>query len=260
MTVTLPPAWRVLDRVAEQVDGRLQEHVFVGQNAQIERAELGGEANLLLFGRGFQHADRLGQLFVERQGRLVDPHHAGLDAGQIEQVLDQSLQAIGLAVDDSQEFLARLFIFGFAVGEQFDIGPDARQGGLHLVTDRGDEFGISLLDRLQVADVGQHRDGTVARMIRVASGPFLLRSQCAAGNAIPVRVSFAIRQREFAAALRRGFAAASFGQQTDQIFAAFELFQGRMRVAAAWKIEQSFGTGIGQHDLAKRVDGDHGIL
>ncbi len=101
------------------------------------------------------------QQFVERPLLFADADHAGLDPGQVQQVVDQPLQPIGLAVDDARELFAGRLVLGVAVGQQFHVGLDAGQGRLHLVADRGDELGVSLLQRLLVADVAEHGHGAL---------------------------------------------------------------------------------------------------
>ena len=126
-SVTRPPSGVYLTALDKQVDRRLQQHVAVGQHAQVHRAQVADELDLLGFGRRLDHAERLFQHLVERAGLLADLDHAGLDAGQVQQVLDQPLQAVGLAVDDAEELLAGLLVLGLAVGQQLDVGLDAGQ-------------------------------------------------------------------------------------------------------------------------------------
>ena len=220
--MTLPPLLRVLHGVGEQVDRRLQQHVAIGQHAQVQRAELAGQRDLLLLGRRLHDADRLVQQLVERQRRLVDRHDARLDPRQVQQVVDQPLQAVGLAVDDAQELLAGRVVVGFAIDEQLDIGPNAGQRRLHLVADRRDELRVPLLNRLLAGDIGQHGHGAVRRGRGRSRLLLLAAGQRAAGDAIPVLLAVLVGQRHFAAALRRGAAAARLAEQADELLAARE--------------------------------------
>ncbi len=103
------------------------------------------EANLLGLGRRLHDAQCLFQQFIERAGLFADLHDTGFDASQIEQVVHQPLQSIGLLVDDVEEFVALGLVLGVAIGQQFDVRLDGSQRRLHFVAGGRHEFGVAPL-------------------------------------------------------------------------------------------------------------------
>ena len=87
---------------------------------------------------------------------LRNVHHAGFDPSDIQQIVDQPVQPIGLDADHAQEFFASVRVVGIAVGEQFDIRFDSGQRRFHFVADRGDELGIALLTGFRLGRVAEH--------------------------------------------------------------------------------------------------------
>jgi hypothetical protein len=72
----------------------------------------------------------------------------GLDAAELEQVVDERGEAVGLALDRGQVPLDRLGVVHDPVVQGFDHGPDARQRGAQVVRHPGDELAPRPLDPL----------------------------------------------------------------------------------------------------------------
>ena len=89
-----------------------------------------------------------------------DDHAAGLDFGQVEQVVDQVEQALAGA-EDVADVAAGLGVVGGGVLEQFGEAEDGVEGGAELVADVGEELVLEAVGLVegdvafgQLADLG----------------------------------------------------------------------------------------------------------
>ena len=101
-------------------DARVVEHVPL----QPDTLALGRHAGV---GQGVR--DELG----EGDRLEAEAQSVGLDAAQLEQVVDKPGEAVGFALDRGEVALDRLGIVDDAVVQRLDYGPDARQRGAQIV-------------------------------------------------------------------------------------------------------------------------------
>ena len=100
------------------------------------------------------HLDRFFHDHHQALRLLVDFHQAGLDAADVQNVVDEAPEAVGLVLDDVVELALGLLVVCLAVDQEFDVRLDARQRRAQLVADAGDE-GV-----LGAVDLGEVRNGT----------------------------------------------------------------------------------------------------
>ena len=101
------PDERVLHRVGEQVDDDLLPHPRIDVGRLLQRRAVHGQPQPGALGGGPEDA---GQLGGERGDVGLHPHghrSAGLDAGEVEQVVDQPLQALPVAQGQAELLLHR---------------------------------------------------------------------------------------------------------------------------------------------------------
>ncbi len=151
---------RKLDRIGEQVGEDLEQAIGVGGNLHlrgvVDELHAGGIGHRLHVFDGLLHD--FGQLHGAEGERLA----SALDSLQVENVVDQAHQAVGVGDGDAQQ-IGGLFV-GLAEnagGEQSQRPADGGERRAQFVTDRGDELVLELVQGIALADVAEaeHRAG-----------------------------------------------------------------------------------------------------
>ena len=214
----------------------------------------------LLAAAGSTDAKRFFQHVVQRLAALGYADHAGLDASQVEQVVDEPLQPIGLVADHAEKFAARGLVVGVAVDQQLGIGFDAGQRRFHFVAKGRYELGVALLDGFLSADVAEHGDGPLRFGDGLAAATVVQRN-VAGRDVVPARRAVGPGDFDFKVPLSKGLAAASFRQQLHQLLAVQQLFQSTVFGAAGLQLQlkELFGAGVGQDQLVVAVHRDDRI-
>jgi hypothetical protein len=154
-----------LDGVVQEVDQDLRQPVAVGADGR----EIGRHVHLERLPPGLggraHHSDGLGGRLRRRDRQEVEPGASLLHGGEIEQVLDEQPQPLGVTVDDPDEFGGARLIGEAAVQERLGVSLDGRERGAQLVRHVGDEFAARLLQALQLGDVVEHRDRSDHRAV-----------------------------------------------------------------------------------------------
>ena len=157
----LPAVGRVLDRVAEQVGDHLRDAVRVALD---HRPALGVADDDVTGARG---ACAVGGVFEQRgQVRLlqVQRQPAGLDAVQVEHVVDHAVETVGVLVDVAGVALG-LVEGHVLVADHLAETRDADQRGAELMAHQRDELALQPVEALQARQV--RRGGLVRRMLGV---------------------------------------------------------------------------------------------
>ena len=89
---------------------------------------------------------------------LVDLHQAGFNARNIQNVVNQSAEAVGLVLDDLIKLMRGFFVIGLTIDQHFHVGLDAGERRAELVADAGDEVVLQLGDFLFPRHVVEHRN------------------------------------------------------------------------------------------------------
>ena len=101
-------------------------------------------------------------------GLGVERELPGLEPGQVEQVLDQALEAAGLAPDDAH---GPGDVVGGAVGDGVGVAPDRRQRGAQLVGHRQQELALETPGPTEVLAQGVDGLGQLRELGVVAARP-----------------------------------------------------------------------------------------
>ena len=83
----------------------------------------------------------------------------GLDTRDIQQIVDQNVQALGVVLDDLEEMV--LFLIkraGCAHHQDIHIALDGGHGGAQLMTNGGHKLGLQAIDLNLVRDVAENGD------------------------------------------------------------------------------------------------------
>ncbi len=141
----VPPRWRPpavgeLERVRQQVGEDLRGAVGIGPQHQPAVRMVEREAQALALHLVLEERLRLVEQAPDRNRRQVDLEPAGLDLGQVEDVVDDGEQVLRRLVRDLQELLLFGGIADRAVHDQAQEAEDGRQGGAQLVRGVGQEL------------------------------------------------------------------------------------------------------------------------
>ena len=153
-SVTTPPIGRELDRVREQVGQRLHDAVGVGPHHALDLGQ--AEVDRRRVGERHHDAQGLGDERGDVAALLVQHDGARLDALDVEDVVDQPDQAVGVLdrdVDHPPPALRELA--DGAAGEQPERAADRRQRGAQLVAHDGHELVLHPVDLAPVGDVAE---------------------------------------------------------------------------------------------------------
>ena len=150
---------RELDGIRDQIDDHLQDAVGIDQ--QLRGRGLHGDPDAGAIGHRLH---RLGGL-LEQLGDLhrlaAQLHAARLHLLQIEDVVDQPAEAVGVGERDVEHALPlRRGIAQQARAEEADGAADGGEWCAQLVADGGDEFVLHALDHQPLADVAEGDDDT----------------------------------------------------------------------------------------------------
>ena len=154
------PGGAVLDRVVDQVRQHLLERALIG----LDRLHAGRDVRRELdpFPLGALAKQAEDQVRDDREIDLLplQLELVRLEARQLEEILDQVLQALRVSDDDVGEPLGRLRIWVLERGvtERLGGGADGGDGGPQLVRDVGDEVAAQRLESAQIGHVDEHRE------------------------------------------------------------------------------------------------------
>ena len=126
-------------------------------------------------GRALAHGDEVDLLDVERE-------RARLEAGEVEQVADQPLQAPGLGEHDLERRLLLVLAVDHAVRDRLHVPLDRRQRRAQLVRDAHQEVALVLARLLQLARhllEAQRQLAELVRALRASDARRSRRARCA---------------------------------------------------------------------------------
>ena len=146
--IYLAPGPVVLDRVGQQVQKHLFQAYVVGHDG--EAAEIGFieiDRNVVVLRQRYDPVHAVGQHLSERNRLQRYPGISGLDAGQIQDLVDQRHQVSAGAVDLGG--IGQMLLVEFAiVDKQLRKTEDRIQRRAQLVAHTGEEFGFGLVGLL----------------------------------------------------------------------------------------------------------------
>jgi hypothetical protein len=105
------------------------------------------DANPFQVGMGPSRGDRVGGHLGEADRAAVELERAAVDTGELEQVVHQSGEPLGVAPDLGVVALHRLRLGHHPVVERLGHRPDGRQRAAQVVGDPGDELAAGGLQR-----------------------------------------------------------------------------------------------------------------
>ncbi|EAU64887.1 hypothetical protein STIAU_5392 [Stigmatella aurantiaca DW4/3-1] len=158
-----PPTGRgVFDGVVEQVEEHLLDGPLIAPGAQVRR-HMQLQANVLALGLRFDRVGGPGGR--DREGHVGEPelHLARFEPGQLQQVLDELGEALGLAVDDLHHLGGHGGVLQGPGLKCLRIAADGGDGGAQLVGDVGHEVLAHIFQPAQFGDVIE--DGGAARQV-----------------------------------------------------------------------------------------------
>ena len=131
-----------LQRVGQQVEDHLLPHVAVEVDGFVQRRTVHDEVQARPVDGRAEHAGQLGGDGRQVDGLVARLHAARLDAGEVEQRVDQLGQPQPVAVDHLQ-LLSHRLVHPVGPAAQFGERPeDQRERGAELVADVGEERGL----------------------------------------------------------------------------------------------------------------------
>ena len=140
-----------LDRVGEEVVQDLHEPDFVGLQGGDVRVDLRLQENLLLQRLELEVAGRGADEDLEIDGPELQRHAIGLDLGEVEDVVDQLEEVLGIPHDAPQGVLLLVRDLAEGAGEHEVAEADDRvERGAKLVGHLGEEVGLGLVHPNQV--------------------------------------------------------------------------------------------------------------
>lgn len=152
--VDLGAGWGELDRVRDEVGEGLQDAVGVGPDVDALRVE--GDAELGFGGSGLLEAGGTAEEVVGGAHGVVELGFAGADAFELEDVVDEADETVGVAGGDV-EHLLELFGAGGegAAGDEAEGGAEGGERGAELVGDGGDELVFHTVEGAALGGVGE---------------------------------------------------------------------------------------------------------
>ena len=164
---------RVEVRVRDEVRHDLADPRRVGERRRARVVDLQLEALALGLQARLDHRRDLRDGLAQVDAARVDLELAGLDAGDVEQVVDELGEPVGRLqrdVDELELALGEVLVVGRL--EQLDEALDRRQRAAQLVRRGGDEVALGLLQARALGDVAQrpHDAAVGARQARGGDG------------------------------------------------------------------------------------------
>ena len=130
-----------LDRVADQVEQDLAELAAVALHRVGQRGiDLGHQREPAHRGARALHREDVVYRVAQAERHVVDVHAAGLDAGEVEHVLEQLEQQYGRGAH--LRLILRALGGGAGVLDELEQAEDARERGAQLVADGAEEGGL----------------------------------------------------------------------------------------------------------------------
>ena len=158
-------------RIAQQVEQDLAQPLGVSADV-LGHPALGLQLKAQVLGRSLRrhHVHQIVQKLPHRQRRRVQPQPASLDARQIEQAIDQTVQVLAAAVDSGHR-AARRVAQAAVLEQDLGITQDAVERGAQLMGDASDITRLGLVGGFSLVL------GGLQRGVGAAVGNDLLRQQ-----------------------------------------------------------------------------------
>ena len=150
----------VFNGVVHEVGEDLVEAVGISLGG--ERREFVDEFDVAIFGLGLEMGEDAVGKGAEFDGLELEFQAAAFEGGNGEEVLDEEVQAMGVALDDFEEALGDFGVVAGAVEEGFDVAFDEGERGAEFVRDVGDEFLALALELFEAGEVAEDEDGAFA--------------------------------------------------------------------------------------------------
>jgi hypothetical protein len=146
---------RVADRVRHQVDDDLVDLVGVGRD-RADRQDRGLDGLVLAIGQRPQLGDRVGGDGAQLDLRAGQARAAGLEAREVEHLVDQPLEPVGVALERRHRaILGVVERPELSFDQQIEVADDRHQRRAQLVGDDRDELGLQLALTLELGVLAQ---------------------------------------------------------------------------------------------------------
>src|SRR5574341_2075658 len=116
------------------------------------------QLNLLLGGLRLVDGDRSVHHLGQADRPAMERDLAELEVGEVEQVVQEAIEALGVLVDYLQKRTRVLPILEPSFQEGLKVSLDRREGGAELMGDIGHELGPDRFEAAQLGDIVQHQD------------------------------------------------------------------------------------------------------
>ncbi|EXI88899.1 MAG: hypothetical protein AW11_02002 [Candidatus Accumulibacter regalis] len=135
------PAGGEFDRVADQVEQHLAQATGVAEHQSRHRGgDVADQRQFLVVRAQGERLECLANAAPEIEGAVLGDQLAGLDLGEVEDVVDDRQQRVGRVLDDLHA--GALFIAELAVEEEMGHADDAVHGRSYLVAHVGQKLGL----------------------------------------------------------------------------------------------------------------------
>jgi hypothetical protein len=124
--------WVDLERVAEQVRDRALDPVAVDEGRGRLPADLEVDRDVRPGGASAHGLDDLGHDLVYGDGAALELHRAGVDPGELEQVVDHAVEALDVAANGDEVALRIGGLGHDSVLRRVDHGADGRERGTEV--------------------------------------------------------------------------------------------------------------------------------
>ena len=133
-----------LDGIAHQIDENLPQAGRIGEDGFGQRAVgLDGERQALSVGPSSHQRGHVGENLPGGGGNALDVELAGLDLGDVEDVVDQGQQHFAVAAD-GVEVVPAIFLRQLRLQQQVGIAEHGRDGGADFMARVGQELALGL--------------------------------------------------------------------------------------------------------------------
>ena len=112
--------------------------------------------------RGLEVGENLFHERTQRDRLQIQFHPAGFQRGNGEQILDEQIQPLRVALDDFEKALGDFGIVARAVEQRFDVALDERERRAQFVADVGDEFLARAFELLEPRQIVKDENGAFA--------------------------------------------------------------------------------------------------
>ena len=149
----MPLRAAVFDGVVHEVGEHLVQPVHVGAGGEFR--QFVDQLHVFVFRLGMQVGENFFHERTQFHRLQIQFHPAGFQRGNREQILDEQIQPLRVALDDFEKTLGHVGIVARAVEQRFDVALDERKRRAQFVADVGDEFlarAFELLEPRQIVE------------------------------------------------------------------------------------------------------------